>query len=86
MSSTLKQSLHLLLDALPDEELPAARRFLEFLHDQGSDPYTHLDAEDDLDDEDRERLHASIRRSLEQQEAGKGRPASEVIAELRARG
>ena len=86
MSSSLKQALHSLLDALPEEELPAARRYLEFLKDQGSDPYAHLDHEDDLDEEERARLHASIQRGLDQVNAGLGRPAAEVLADLRSRG
>lgn len=86
MSSALKQTLHALVDTLPERELPAARRYLEFLRDEGSDPYAHLDDEDGLDEQDRERLHASIRRGVEQMHAGEGRPAAEVIADLRARG
>jgi hypothetical protein len=31
-----KDALHRLIDELPDAELPAARRFLEFLRDRGS--------------------------------------------------
>lgn len=90
MSSSLKQALHSLLDALPEEELLAARRYLEFLKDQGSDPYAHLDheddLEDDLDEEERARLQASIQRGLDQVNAGLGRPAAEVLADLRSRG
>ena len=38
---------------------------------------------DDLDDEDRVRLHAALEASEEEFKAGKGIPAAEVIAELR---
>lgn len=85
MSSALKQTVHSLVDNLPEEELPAARRYLEFLRAQGSDPYVHLDAEDEMDEEERARLHASIERGLVQMKAGQGRPADEVLAELRSR-
>lgn len=40
---------------------------------------------DYLDDEERERLHESIRRGLEDVKAGRTVDASRVIAELRAR-
>ena len=85
MSSSLKQTLHSLVDSLPEEELPAARRYLEFLRDHGSDPYAHLDDHDGLDDQDREKLHESIQRGLDQMHAGRGKPAVEVIADLRTR-
>ncbi len=39
--------------------------------------------DDDLDDEDRARLHAALETSEEEFKAGKGIPAAEVIAELR---
>ncbi len=39
--------------------------------------------EDDLDDEDRARLHAALEASEEEFKAGKGIPATEVIAQLR---
>lgn len=85
MSSTLKQTLHSLVDVLPEEELPAAKRYLEFLRDQGSDPYIHLDDHDGLDDQDREKLYASIERGLNQMGAGTGRPAVDFINDLRKR-
>jgi hypothetical protein len=50
------------------------------------DPYAYLDDSDDMDEEERERLQASIERGLAQMRAGLGRPAEEVIAELRRRG
>lgn len=85
MSSALKQTVHSLVDNLPEEELPAARRYLEFLRVQGSDPYAYLDAEHEMDDEERAKLHASVQRGLDQMNAGQGRPADEVLAELRSR-
>jgi hypothetical protein len=44
-----------------------------------------IDQGDDLDDEDRARLHAALDRSQRDFLAGKGIPAQEVLAELRAR-
>jgi len=85
MSSALKQTVHSLVDNLPEEELPAARRYLEFLRAQRIDPYAHLDAEHEIDDEERAKLRASVQRGLDQMNAGQGRPADEVLAELRSR-
>jgi hypothetical protein len=42
------------------------------------------DEGDDLDDEDRARLHAALERSAEQFRAGTGIPADEVLGSLRA--
>jgi hypothetical protein len=56
--------------------------------ERGADPYTRLDEGDDLDDLDdaeRARLQESIERGLGEMRAGLGRPADEVLAELRAR-
>jgi len=81
MSSALKNEVHALVERLPDDELKAARRYLEYLRDAG-DPYAHLDTADELDDEERARLHASLKRGMEQAKAGKGRPVEEFLAEL----
>lgn len=43
------------------------------------------DEGDDLDDEERRALHATLDRSLRQAAAGQTRPASEVIDEIRRR-
>jgi hypothetical protein len=47
---------------------------------------TLVDDADDLDDEDRARLHAALDESQAEIDRGEGVPASEVIAELRDRG
>ena len=39
--------------------------------------------DDDLDDDDRARLVAAISRGIDQTERGEGRPAEEVLAEMR---
>jgi hypothetical protein len=44
-----------------------------------------VDQGDDLDDEDRARLHAALERSQQDFLAGRGIPAEQVIAELRAK-
>ena len=44
-----------------------------------------VDEGDDLDDEDRARLHAALDRSQKDFLAGNGIPADEVLAELSAR-
>ena len=81
----LRDEVRTLVDRLPAGELRAARRYLEFLEERGADPYTRLDEGDDLDEAERARLHASIERGLGEMRAGLGRPADEVLAELRAR-
>lgn len=64
--------------ALPEpERAELAWRLLESLR-EGSDT-------DDLDEADREQLHQALERSMESARAGRTRPASELIAELRAR-
>ena len=50
------------------------------LHDV--DPYAHLDEHDDMDPAERERLHAAIRKGLEDIKAGKGIPGEDIIREL----
>jgi predicted transcriptional regulator len=44
-----------------------------------------VDETDELDDEDRARLHAALDESQAEIDRGEGVPASEVIAELRSR-
>ena len=46
------------------------------------DPYAHLNNQDNLDEEERIALHASIERGLEQMKRGDGRSADEFLAEL----
>jgi hypothetical protein len=86
MSDAVREDVRALLQKLSDEELVAAQRCLErMLEERGIDPYAHLDEGDELDDEERERLHAAIRLGYEQMRAGRGRPIQEVVAELRSR-
>lgn len=65
MSSVQKKHLHELVDALPDNEVPAAQRYLEFLRQQGEDPVrAALDAapiDDEPETEDEARAVAEAR-------------------------
>lgn len=64
--------------ALPEpERAELAWRLLESLR-EGSDT-------DDLDEAEREQLHQALERSMESARAGRTRPVSELLAELRAR-
>lgn len=85
MDDALRSEVRALVDRLPAAELSAARRYLEFLKERGTDRYGNLDQGDDLDEEERARLHAAVERGLGEMRAGLGRPAEEVLAELRAR-
>ncbi len=86
MSSVAKKEIYELVDTLPDNELHAARRYLEYLRDQ-SDPYAHLDARDpfeNMSDDERARLHAALEQSEKEFAAGKGIPAEDALRELRS--
>ncbi len=85
MDDVLRNEVRALVDRLPAAELSAARRYLEFLKERGADLFSGLDEGDDLDPEERARLHAALERGLGEMRAGLGRPAEEVLAELRAR-
>jgi hypothetical protein len=87
MSKTAKKRLHELVEALPESETYAARRYLEYLRDQ-SDPYARLDDADPFEqmpDEERARLHAALDQAEKEIAAGKGIPAEELLLELRGR-
>ncbi len=76
MSTPSRHELHNLVDALPESEVAAARRYPEYLRDLGSDPFV------DLPDDERERLHALLRESRAQHEQGLGIPAGEALKRL----
>jgi hypothetical protein len=59
---------------LPDDDLRALRQLID----------ERLDLGDELDDDDRERLHAALDRALAAHKAGLGEPADVVMARLRA--
>lgn len=86
MGNTARDDLHALVDALPPGEAQAARRYLEYLRDS-SDPYAHLDGRDpfeNLPDQERSEVHASLELGEREIAAGKGIPVGEVLRELRA--
>lgn len=81
-----RTELYELVDALPAREVPAARRYLEYLRDL-SDPYAHLDDVDpfaNMPDDERAKLHASLERAEREIEEGKGISGAEFLRELRA--
>ena len=86
MSTAARKELHALFDPLPASEEQAARRYLEYLRD-ASDPYASLDKVEPLQglsDDERAKLHASLRQAEEEIAAGKSVPAADVLRELRA--
>jgi len=85
MSNAACQELHALLDALPASEEQAARRY-EALRD-ASHPHASLDKVEpllDLADDERARLHASLRQAEDEIAAGKSVAAEDLVRELRA--
>jgi len=46
------------------------------------DPYAHLEEGDEMNDEDRKRLHAALQRGLAQSLSGRGRSMDEFLAEF----
>jgi hypothetical protein len=48
---TLKDRLHQLVDELPDDEVAAAQRYLEYLRDIGTDPVLRAFASAPVNDE-----------------------------------
>jgi len=83
----LPATVRAFLDKLSGDELIAAQRYLEqVMEARGIDPYAHLDtSDDDLDDEEREKLHAALDRGLAQAAAGQVVSSEEVMDELRRR-
>lgn len=80
-----RTTLHTLVDELPEQEIPAARRFLEFLRQQPSDdPLRRALDNAPLDDEEltAEDL-AAIREGLEEKVRGEVIPHEEVKRRLR---
>ncbi|MCA1670635.1 MAG: hypothetical protein LC793_25280 [Thermomicrobia bacterium] len=80
---SIKEDVHRLVDALPDDELPAARRLLESLRTKEHDPFIQhlmrapIDDEPTTSEED-----AGTAEAREELKRGEGRSLSEVRAEL----
>lgn len=88
MNTAARQELFDLVSGLSDDEVPAARRYLQYLRDLGSDPYLQFDGKDpfaNMPDEERARLHAALEQSEREFAQGKGIPAEAVLIELRRR-
>jgi hypothetical protein len=86
MSDESRTDLHALVEALPADELQAARRYLEYLRDAG-DPYVSMDGAaplQDLTDDERAGLLASLRQAEEDYGAGHSVSAADLLRELRA--
>lgn len=86
MSNAARRDLHALIDALPAGEEQAARRYLEYLRD-ASDPYASpgkVEPLVDMADDERARLHASLRQAEEEITAGRSVSAEDLLRELRA--
>lgn len=81
--STTKERLHELIDALPEEELRAAERYLQYLHELGSDPVWRAFAEAPYDDEPlTSEEEEAIRRADEEIERGETVPWEQAKREL----
>ena len=65
-------------------ELPEGTELLIVAANHGADVV--FDTDDDLDDEEREQLHASLRRGLAQARSGDLIPGDEVVGRLLNRG
>ncbi|MEL6196052.1 MAG: hypothetical protein AAFZ38_11680 [Myxococcota bacterium] len=76
MSSALREELHQLLDQLNDEQLEEAEQRLREIE---GDPF------EDMDPEERKKLHASLDQAEADIAAGRTRPVGEFLNELRAR-
>ena len=86
MSKAARKDLHELVDALPPGEEQAARRYLEYLRDV-SDPYARLDKVEpfgDMPEDERAKLHASLRQAEDEIAGGRSPPAEDLLRELRA--
>jgi len=80
---TVKERLHQLVDELPERELHAAERFLEFLRHAGSDPFLQALALAPEDDErTTEQEDAGAADAWAEYRRGQARPFEEVFEEL----
>ncbi|MEO1333890.1 MAG: hypothetical protein AAFV32_10275 [Myxococcota bacterium] len=79
MNDTQKKRLHDLVDALPESEVSAAQRYLEFLRHHPSDPISRMSSQQV------DALNQEIERAYVEADAGLARPAKEVLLELRKR-
>ena len=82
MAMALKETLHDLIDRLPDEELVAAERYLRYLQEVG-DPFIRalhrapMDDEEEADDE-----RSAVQEGYDDLEAGRVVPLDDVRRDL----
>jgi len=82
-----RQTLHTLVDELPEPELPVAQRFLEYLGQQGRDPLREFLATVPEDDEPvSEEDRTAIRQGHEDRAKGEVMSQDEVVSRLRETG
>ena len=80
---TIKDDLHRLIEELPDGEAHAARRFLEYLRNVGSDPLLKALMEAPEDDEpETEEERAAVAEAYEDIKAGRVVTMEEVKREF----
>jgi len=85
--TTERERIHRLVDELPDEELHAALRYLEYLRDMARDPVLRAFLEAPLDDEPlTPEDEAAIREGREELARGEGIPLEELVERLRKAG
>ncbi len=79
----VRDELHQLIDALPEREVHTARRFLQFLRDEGDDPVVRafLDAPED-DEPFTAEDEAAVAEAEAEIARGEGRPWKTVRLEL----
>jgi hypothetical protein len=82
---TTKAELHRRIDALPDEALPAAERFLAELAQDITAPYTPLDAAPPDDERFTPEEEAGAEEAREEYRHGKWRPLADVRTDLARR-
>lgn len=81
-TQSTRERLRLLVDQLPDSELHAAQRFLEFVHEHG-DPLLHMLMNAPEDDEPvTEEEEAAVREALEDVAGGRVVTMEELKREL----
>ena len=74
----LKEKLHRLVDELPEEELGAAERYLEYLRDQGDPLLRRLLQAPGDDEPETEEERAAVWEAHEDLSAGRVQPLADV--------
>lgn len=82
---TTKADLYRLIDALPDDVLPTAERFLSGLEEDAAAPYTPLDEAPEDDEPLTPEELAGVEAARAEYRAGKWRSLADVRADLARR-